>query len=140
MTGLFDWKAGDEVAALDAPPITRATLALYAGASGDHNPIHIDLDAARDAGLEDVIAHGMLVMAYLGRALTEAVDQRRIRAFSTRFVAMTRVGDAVSCRAVVAERLEQDGRPLARLALTACDGAGERKLQGEALIDLADPD
>ena len=41
----------------------RATLALFAGASGDHNPIHIDLDVARSAGLDDVFAHGMLSMA-----------------------------------------------------------------------------
>ena len=56
---------------LELPPISRTTLALYAGASGDHNPIHIDLDFARSAGLEDVFVHGMLSMAYLGRMLTK---------------------------------------------------------------------
>ena len=49
------------------PPISRTTLALFAGASGDHNPIHIDLDFARAVGMSDVFAHGMLSMAYLGR-------------------------------------------------------------------------
>ncbi|MCU1414190.1 MAG: dehydratase, partial [Microbacteriaceae bacterium] len=35
---------GDELPPLALPPISRTTLALFAGASGDHNPIHIDLD------------------------------------------------------------------------------------------------
>ena len=43
--------------------ITRTTLALYAGASGDHNPMHIDIDFAKKAGFPDVFAQGMLVMA-----------------------------------------------------------------------------
>ena len=60
----------DELPELNIPPITRTTLALFAGASGDHNPIHIDLDFARAAGQDDVFAHGMLTMAYIGRLLT----------------------------------------------------------------------
>ena len=51
----------------------RLTLALYCGASGDHNPLHVDIDFARAAGLDDVIAHGMLAMAYLGRFLTDSL-------------------------------------------------------------------
>jgi acyl dehydratase len=46
-------------------PLTRAMLALFAGASGDHNPVHIDIDAARAAGLPDVIGHGMLTITCL---------------------------------------------------------------------------
>ena len=71
------------------PRITRTTLALYAGASGDHNPMHIDIDFAKKAGFPDVFAQGMLVMAMLGQALTDAVRPDRLRSFSTRFVAIT---------------------------------------------------
>ena len=67
---------GDEIAPLALPPLTRATLALYAGASGDHNPVHIDIDFARAAGMPDVFAHGMLSMAWLGRLLTNWAPQR----------------------------------------------------------------
>ena len=63
--------AGTELPPLVVDPISRTTLALFAGASGDHNPIHIDLDVARSAGLDDVFAQGMLSMAYLGRLLTQ---------------------------------------------------------------------
>ena len=49
------------------PAISRHTLALYCGASGDHNPIHVDIDFARKAGFPDVFSHGMLVMAISAR-------------------------------------------------------------------------
>ncbi len=65
------------------PRITRTTLALYAGASGDHNPMHIDIDFAKKAGFPDVFAQGMLVMAMLGQALTDVVRPDRLRSFST---------------------------------------------------------
>ena len=67
---MSDIQVGSEIPALELAPITRFTLALYAGASGDHNPIHIDSDFAKKAGMPDVFAHGMLSMAYLGRMLT----------------------------------------------------------------------
>ena len=84
-------KVGDELAPLTVEPITRTTLALFAGASGDHNPIHIDLDVARGAGLDDVFAHGMLSMAYLARLLTDRFPQERIRSYRVRFAAITPV-------------------------------------------------
>jgi len=83
-----------ELPPLALPPISRTTLALYAGASGDHNPMHIDIDAARAAGHPDVFAHGMLSMAYLGRALTGWFPPSAIRAFAVRFVAVTPVHGA----------------------------------------------
>ena len=63
-------QVGDALPALELSPISRTTLALFAGASGDHNPIHIDTDFARKAGMPDVFAHGMLGMAWLGRLLS----------------------------------------------------------------------
>ena len=83
--------AGTELRPLHIEPISRKTLALFAGASGDHQPTHIDIDAARAKGRDDVIAHGMLMMAYLGRMLTDLVPQDKIRSFKARFVAITPV-------------------------------------------------
>ena len=118
------------------PRITRATLALYAGASGDHNPMHIDSDFAKHAGFPDVFAHGMLVMAMLGQAVTDAIRPDRLRSFSTRFVAITQLGDEIRCEGTVAELFEADGEPRARLALSAKDGKGEIKLSGEAIVAI----
>jgi len=118
------------------PRITRTTLALYAGASGDHNPMHIDVDFARKAGFPDVFSQGMLVMAMLGQALTDAVRPDRLRSFSTRFVAITELGAKIHCEGTVAELLEADGEKRARLQLTAKDETGDIKLSGEAVVAL----
>jgi Acyl dehydratase len=63
-------KVGDKLPELVIGPISRNSLTIYADASGDHNPIHIDEGFARQVGLPDVIAHGMLIMSYLGQVLT----------------------------------------------------------------------
>lgn len=123
---------GSELPAFTTPPVSRLTLALYCGASGDHNPLHVDTDFARAFGLPDVIAHGMLSAAYLGRLLTNWVPQEQIRDLSVRFVAMTRVGDEVTCGGHVVEKNEA-GRTV-RLALTTRNQAGETKLAGEAVV------
>ena len=51
--------------------VNRALLKKYADASGDQNPIHQDEDFAKSVGLPDVIAHGMLTMALVGKYVTE---------------------------------------------------------------------
>ncbi|MBI4693979.1 MAG: MaoC family dehydratase [Gammaproteobacteria bacterium] len=129
-------EVGAAIPSLTQRPITRQTLAVYCGASGDHNPVHVDIDFARAAGLPDVIAHGMLVMAYMGRTLTQWVSQERMRAFSTRFMAMTHIGDAITCTGAVLEKLERDGEKLVRVSISAADQRGEVKTAGEALIAL----
>ena len=136
MHATTDVAVGERLVNKSFPPISRHTLALYCGASGDHNPIHVDLDFARKAGFDDVFAHGMLVMAYLGQALTDAVTPSAIRSFSTRFVAITQLGARLSCEGSVVELFEAEGEKRARLSLTAKDEKGEVKLAGEAVIAL----
>ena len=63
-------KVGDQLKPIVLPPISRHQLALYCGGSGDHNPIHVDLDFAKKFGFKDVFAHGMLSMGFLGRLVT----------------------------------------------------------------------
>jgi len=127
---------GDEIPALALPPVTRATLALYAGASGDHNPIHTDSDFARAAGMPDVVAHGMLSMAWLGRLLTNWAPQRDLREFSVRFSAMTQLGERIVCTGRVTEKLERDGERLVRVAVATANEAGEVKVSGDAYLAL----
>lgn len=127
---------GAEIPALELPPITRTTLALFAGASGDHNPVHIDIDFARSAGMPDVFAHGMLSMAYLGRMLTNWQPQAKLRKFSNRFAAITHLQDVITCQGRVVEIVQQNGEPLARCEIQAANAAGEQTLIGEALVAI----
>lgn len=128
---------GDSLPAFQTEPISRLTLALYGGASGDHNPIHVDIDFARAAGQKDVFAHGMLSMAYLGRLLTNWVPQQALRQFGVRFAAITHVGDRITCRGTVIEKFEADGERRVRLELCTVDADGQVKLSGEAVVALA---
>lgn len=121
------------------PPITRHTLALYCGSSGDLNPIHVDVDFAKSAGFTDVFAHGMLVMAYAGQALTDVVPPQRIRHFSSRFTAITEVGSCLTCEGHVLELFEQSGDKLIKLALRMKDQREDIKLVGEAVVLIDRP-
>ena len=129
-------RAGDVLPELVLPAIDRALLCRFAGASGDLNPIHIDIDFARRAGMPDVFAHGMLGMAWLGRLLTGWRPQSRLRSFSVRFMALTHLGNQPVLRGQVVELLEEDGQPLARVAVEMLNQYGQLKIQGEALVAL----
>jgi len=125
---------GATLPVLNFPSINRTTLALYAGASGDHNPVHIDIDFARQAGMPDVFAHGMLSMAYLGRMLTNWVPQEQIRSFGARFVDITNLGDRLQCSGRVVEFLEHRGERVVKIEIHTHNQNGETKVLGQALI------
>ena len=126
---------GGKIPDLVIEPVTRSTLALYAGASGDHNPIHIDLDFARKAGMNDVFAHGMLIMAYLGRAITNIAPQSSLRNFNVRFSSITNVGNVLTCSGQVKKIYNHDNKRLVVLDLMVADGTGDIKVSGTATIE-----
>ena len=129
-------QVGTEIPSLELKPINRTVLALYAGASGDHNPIHIDSDFAKKAGMPDVFAHGMLSMAYLGRMLTDWQPQSQLRRFSNKFASITHLQDIITCSGRVVELVEQEDETLARCEIQATKSDGEQTLVGEALIAI----
>lgn len=118
---------------LSFPPLTRTQLALFAGGSGDHNPLHVDSDAARAAGFDDVFAQGMLPMALLGRALTGRVAPQAVVSLDARFTAICHVGDALTVTAVSVG--PDGGDPsLTRLSLVARTADGRLILEGAATV------
>lgn len=127
-------QVGDTLPALNLPPISRTTLALFAGASGDHNPIHIDTDFARKAGMPDVFAHGMLGMAWLGRLLTNWAPQSRLRRFDVRFQGITHLANAISCTGRVVEKRDADRS--VRIEVQSSNHHGQTKIAGDAWISL----
>jgi len=125
---------GDALPPLELPPLSRLTLALYCAASGDQNPIHVDTDYARDvAGMEDVIGHGTLTMAWLGRLLCQWVPQGQVRCFKTRFRSPVHVGDRIICSGKVVEKLA-GVENLVRVELQAVNEMGTMLASGEATV------
>ena len=80
-----DVAVGDELPPLTVV-VTRADLVRYAGAALDFNPIHWNEATATGVGLPNVIAHGMLTMAYAGRVVTDwAGDPGAVVRYGTKF-------------------------------------------------------
>jgi acyl dehydratase len=135
-TAIAAVQVGSELPPLALPAISRTTLSLFAGASGDHNPIHIDLDAARAAGLDDVFAHGMLSMAYLGRLVTAWIPQQHLRSLACRFTAITPVLATPTCTGRVTAIDERNGERRATLDIAVTLEDGTVTLRGEAIVAL----
>ncbi|NYT23264.1 MaoC family dehydratase [Alcaligenaceae bacterium] len=130
-------QVGDHLPTLHVSTIDRTTLALYCGASGDHNPIHVDIDFARKAGMPDVFAHGMLSAAYLGRLLTSWVPQSALRSMAVRFTAVTHLGHQPICTGKIIEKFEAGGEKRVKVAIHCANQYGEGKLMGTAIVALA---
>lgn len=134
----LQWQEGAALPALILAPLTRTMLALYAGGSGDHNPLHIDSDFARSvAKMDDVIGHGMLTMALIGRYVTQLVPQQALRSYSLRFVGMSRIGDQLECSGRVVRLLETGGVRCAEIELQARRKDGAVLATGSAIVAIA---
>lgn len=130
-------QVGDALPQLQLPPVSRGMLALFAGASGDHNPIHIDTDFARRAGMPDVFAQGMLGMAWVGRLLTQWSPQSQLRSFDVRFQGITHLGNAMTCSGRVLEKLQVGSERCVRIELQSINQYGQGKIAGVALVALS---
>lgn len=127
---------GAELAPLTKDPITKVQLVKYAGASGDYNLIHTDDETARRAGLDGVIAHGMLSMGFLGDYLARIAGPANIRRLKVRFRQMVRPGDVLTCKGRVKAVYAQDGEPRAVLDLWVENQRGEAVTTGEGEVLL----
>ncbi|GAA3091292.1 MaoC family dehydratase [Streptosporangium carneum] len=133
-----DVETGQEIPAVDYP-VRRVNLVMYAGASGDFNPIHWNERFAKTVGLPDVIAHGMFTMAQAGRFVTDWVgDPGAVVDYGVRFSSMVVVPDdeqgaVITVSGVVEEKLE-DNRVV--VALTARSGDSRVLSRARATVRL----
>ena len=84
-------------------PISAVDLALYAAASGDHNPLHLDADVARAAGFERPVVHGMFTMACVARLFTARFGPLSLLSLQTRFTGIAQRGDTLLLTATLAQ-------------------------------------
>lgn len=123
--------------ALRTGPISRTAIATYASGSGDLNPVHVDVDFAREqAGLPDVIVHGMLSMGYLGRMVASWAGVAAVRSISARFEAIVNVHDCIDCTGRVASIEPNDDGALVTVELLAQKQDGTRVASGSAVVAL----
>jgi acyl dehydratase len=79
-------------------PLDIEQLRLYAEASGDFNDVHLNIESARRAGVENVFAHGMLTMSFAAQFVTQWLGIGSVRRIAVRFRAPVRLGDTITCR------------------------------------------
>jgi len=125
-------KVGDE-APSRTHKLTRSDLVMYAGASGDFNPMHTDEVSAQAAGLPSVFGHGMFTMGLLGTALTDYVGAGNLRSYKVRFTKQTWPDEELTTRIVVTGTSEADGDKLIELECSVANAQGEVKVSGEAV-------
>lgn len=114
---------------MQAAPVTPLRLALFAAASGDHNPLHLDPEVARRAGFDNPVVHGMLSMALAGRLFTREFGPKALLRLHARFVGVALVGDAIKMTAT----LQNADDAAAHYALRATTERGEI-LSGDAQL------
>ena len=115
--------------------LTRTDLVMYAGASGDFNPMHHDEVQAKDAGMPSVFGHGMFSAGFLATALTEYVGIGNLRRYSVRFSKQTWPGDELTTRITVTEK-RKDDENLVDLECALVNANGDAVVSGEATAAL----
>ena len=98
-----DIAVGSEIPTLVKKPVEKIQLVKYSGASGDFNPLHTIPEVGEAVGIGQ-IAHGMLIMGFVGQAITDFVPKKYLKKFSVRFVGMTKPGDTVTVTGKVREK------------------------------------
>jgi acyl dehydratase len=126
-----DIAIGTQMPALVKGPLIKLQHVIYAGASGDFNPLHTDDDFARAVGMKDgVITHGMLVMGFVGQAITSWIPKKNLKRFALRFAGMTRPGNTITITGKVIDKREQAGENLITCEVVAVDEALDVKVTG----------
>ena len=98
--------------------LKRTQLVMYAGASGDNNPVHTDEKFVTEvAGYPTVFAHGMLTMGMTGRLLTDWVGDGRLTNYGVRFVNQVWPGDTLRGTAEITSVREGDGEHYADISV-----------------------
>jgi len=134
-----DVTIGDTRSVVVADNITRTQIVMYAGASGDYNPLHSDeIFTTKVAGYPSVFAHGMLSMGATGRVVTDWFGADRLKSYGVRFQAQVWPGDTLTAHAVVQAVREEGGQHLVDLAVTTTNQDGVPVVTGIATA-IVDP-
>jgi len=134
---LSSLSAGMELSCLEKR-ITQEHINLYAEASRDFNPIHIDEDFAKRTPLGGTIAHGMLVLAYISQMMTNSFGENWLTGgkLNVRFKAPARPKDTItiSGKIIKAETIEL--QKLVKCDVLCSNQNGEAIITGEAIVRL----
>ena len=118
--------------------VTQQNINLYAEASQDFNPIHIDEDFAKKTSLGGTIAHGMLILAYVSQMMSAAFGQSWLAGgkLNVRFKAPARPGDTITVSGTIRKLDKSGGQTLVNCDILCSNQDGESVITGEAKVEV----
>ncbi len=126
-------KVGDSYSEQVCENLSRTQIVMYAGTSGDYNPLHTDeIFTTQIAGYPSVFAHGMLSMGMTGRMLTNYVGDGRLTYYGVRFTSQVFPGATLTAKATITDIREEDGEKIADLEVSTTDEEGVEVIKGKA--------
>lgn len=127
-----DINVGDAMPELVKGPLQKLQFVMYAGASGDFNPLHTDDEFAKAVGMKNgAISHGMLVMGIVGQAVSSWIPQKYLKKFGVRFAGMTQQNSTITVSGTVTDKRVENGENIIACDLLAKDQDGDVKITGK---------
>ncbi len=130
-----DIEVGSSLPPLVKEPVDHDQLVRYAGASGDFNPLHVDPQAGKAVGL-DQIAHGMLIMGFVGQAVTGWVQKKYLKKLKVNFMGMTFLNDVVTMRGTITDKIIENGHHFVIGEVSARNQNQDLLVSGTFTLDL----
>ena len=129
-------EAGAEITELIKEPSTRQ-LVMWAGASGDLNPIHYDKDYATKRGLPGVVVHGQLASCFMAQMVTDWIGEKgSLKKLNINYKSMSSPGEKLICKGKVTGKSVEDGESIVTASLWVKNPKGEKTLTGTAKVVL----
>ena len=120
--------------------ISQDNINLYAKASDDFNPIHIDADYARKTPLGGTVAHGMLILACVSQMMTNAFGRNWLSSgrLNVRFRAPARPGDVITVSGTIRRMEKGDGFQMIDCDILCSNQNNEPVITGDAKVKVGD--
>jgi len=129
-------EAGAEITELIKEPSTRQ-LVMWAGASGDLNPIHYDKDYATKRGLPGVVVHGQLACCFMAQMVTDWIGEKgSLKKLNINYKGMNSPGEKLICKGKVTGKFVEDGERIVTASLWVENPKGEKTLTGTVKVVL----
>tara|TARA_A100000164_G_scaffold344360_1_gene343376 strand:+ start:133 stop:543 length:411 start_codon:yes stop_codon:yes gene_type:complete len=125
---------GYEIPKVVIEPFQQEDLIEYAKASGDYNPIHLDKNFANNIGLDNVIVHGMLIMAHLGKSIANSITISYLKHFSVQFSSITTLGEKLIIGGEVIKIKNFKEKKIITLNLKVLNLSNDVKILGKAIF------
>ena len=129
-------KEGYEIPETYIGPFNKNDIVKYAKASGDFNPIHLDKEFAKTIGLDNVIVHGMLIMAHLGKSIANSNSLSFLKHFSVQFCSITRLEEKLICKGKVSKIEKNNQKKIITLKLKVLNLSDEVKILGKTIFSI----